>query len=49
MGPFDLLSQRIAKVNKQGQPDVYQFDNLPQPFRIQVAHIWNSAIGQYPK
>ena len=25
--------------------DVYQYDTLPAPFRVQVIHIWESAIG----
>lgn len=27
--------------------DVYQYDSLPKAFRIQVAHIWKTAIGPY--
>jgi hypothetical protein len=44
---FDLLSQRKKNASKQGQQDVYTYDNLPDAFRVQVAHIWGSSIGAY--
>lgn len=28
-------------------PDVYRYDDLPQPLRAQVIHIWASAIGAW--
>jgi hypothetical protein len=27
-------------------PDVYQYDEFPNPFRVQVVHIWIEAIGR---
>lgn len=27
-------------------PDVYQYDEFPNPFRVQVVHIWIAAIGR---
>lgn len=32
-------------MSQSGQNDVYQYDNLPTEFRVQVAHIWKDAIG----
>ena len=34
-------------LESQGKPDVYQYDQLPEAFRIQVVHIWRATIGQY--
>lgn len=31
----------------QGQEDVFQYDTLPDPFRIQVIHIWHDALGRW--
>lgn len=47
MAVFDLFSKRKKQVAAQGKPDVYQYDVLPQPLRIQIVHIWRAAIGQY--
>jgi hypothetical protein len=43
----DLFSKRAAKAARAGTPDVYQYDELPQAFRVQVVHIWQRAIGDY--
>lgn len=44
MSIFDLYSKRrnqqIGKV-----PDVYQYDDIPDPLRVQVVHIWRTAFG----
>jgi hypothetical protein len=47
MAIYDLFSKRKKIREKEGQVDVYQYDSLPQPFRVQVVHIWNSAIGKF--
>lgn len=44
---FETFSKRKRKLQKAGQQDVYQYDVLPQAFRVQVLHIWNSALGKY--
>jgi hypothetical protein len=46
---YETFSKRQHDLERAGQPDVYQYDSLPQVFRIQVIHIWNSAIGQYSR
>jgi hypothetical protein len=41
---FDLYSKR--KKRERGEiPDVYQYTDIPNPFRVQVVHIWKSAFG----
>jgi|KBSMisStaDraftv2_1062788.scaffolds.fasta_scaffold176677_2 uncharacterized protein DUF7014/AbiJ-like protein len=47
MAIFETFSKRQKRLERAGQQDVYQYDNLSQPFRVQVVHIWNSAIGNY--
>jgi hypothetical protein len=44
---FETYSQRRRREGSQGAQDVYLYDDLPAPFRVQVIHIWNSAIGQF--
>jgi hypothetical protein len=43
----DIFSKRKKRLEKAEKPDVYQYDSLPQAFRVQVAHIWRDAIGPY--
>lgn len=38
MGIFDLYSKRRKK-EREEQPDVYQYDKIPEKFRVQVIHI----------
>jgi hypothetical protein len=47
MGIVDIFSKRKKQQESQGKPDVYQYDEIPTPLRIQVVHIWRAAIGQY--
>jgi hypothetical protein len=47
MAIFDLFSKRKKRQESQGKPDVYQYAVIPQPFRIQVVHIWNAALGPW--
>jgi len=47
MPVFETFSRRQAKRAEAGKADVYQYESLPQPFRVQVAHIWRAAIGPY--
>lgn len=43
----DFFSRRMARAAKTGKPDVYQYDELPDTFRVQVVHIWQRALGDY--
>jgi len=44
---YELLSRRTKRRDEAGRPDVYQYDNLPLEFRVQVIHIWVDAIGPW--
>lgn len=44
MGIFDLFSKR-QKRNRGEVPDVYTYDAVPQPLRVQIVHIWQDALG----
>lgn len=41
---IDLFSKRKAK--ERGEiSDIYSYDEIPQPLRIQIIHIWNETLG----
>jgi hypothetical protein len=42
-----LFSKRKKLQGSKGKPDVYQYDEIPQPLRVQIAHIWGAAIGPW--
>ena len=37
----------MARAAKAGMSDTYQYTDLPKPFRVQVVHIWNRAVGDF--
>lgn len=43
----DIFSRRAARAAKAGTADVYQYDDLPDAFRVQVVHIWQRALGDF--
>lgn len=45
MAIFDLFSKRQKKL-RGDVPDVYVYDNLPQPLRVQIVHIWADTLGK---
>jgi hypothetical protein len=47
MGIYETFSKRQKKRERKAQLDVYQYETLPEAFRIQVAHIWKTALGPY--
>jgi hypothetical protein len=47
MDIWETFSKRQKRRERAGKQDVYQYDDLPAPFRMQVCHIWNTAIGIY--
>ena len=47
MGIWETFSKRQKRLQRAGKQDVYQYDDLPAPFRMQVCHIWRTAIGRY--
>jgi hypothetical protein len=44
MGVFDLFSKRQKKL-RGDVPDVYTYDKIPQPLRVQIVHIWRDTLG----
>jgi hypothetical protein len=44
MAVFDLFSKR-QRAMKGDVPDVYVYDNVPQPLRVQIVHIIVDALG----
>lgn len=44
MGVQDLFSKRQKRL-RGDVPDVYTYDSLPQPLRVQIIHIWRETLG----
>ncbi len=44
MPVFDLFSKRLKKLRGE-TPDVYIYDDLPKPLRVQIVHIWLKTLG----
>lgn len=44
MGIFDLFSKRQRRARGE-MPDVYVYDELPQPLRVQIVHIIQDSFG----
>jgi hypothetical protein len=42
---YETFSKRKLAAARAGAPDVYQYDSLPVPLRVQIVHIWNGALG----
>jgi hypothetical protein len=47
MAVWDIFSKRQKRREQAGQEDVFQYEDLPQPFRNQVIHIWVDALGRW--
>lgn len=47
MKVFELFSKRKKKKNLSGKVDVYEYDKIPNEFRVQVIHIWDDALGPF--
>ena len=41
---FDIFSKRQKRLRGE-VPDVYTYDNLPNPLRVQIVHIWTDTLG----
>jgi hypothetical protein len=41
---FDLFSKRQKRLRGE-IPDVYQYENMPEPLRVQIVHIITDALG----
>jgi hypothetical protein len=46
---FERFSTRQKRIEKAGKQDVYQYDDFPKQFRVQVTYILTSALGRYVK
>ena len=44
MSIFDLFSKRQKKL-RGDVPDVYTYDKIPQPLKVQIVHIWQDTLG----
>jgi hypothetical protein len=44
MATFPLYSKRQKQLRGE-VPDVYVYDTFPNPFRVQVVHIWHDTLG----
>jgi hypothetical protein len=47
MGVLNLYSKRQKAAMNAGKPDVYTYDDLPVPLRIQIIHLWRDVFGRY--
>ena len=45
MAIIDLFSKRKKRAEKGAATDVYQYDELPKPLRVQISLIWDASIG----
>ena len=43
MPVFDIFSKRQKKLRGE-MPDVYDYDDLPKPLRVQIVHIWRDTL-----
>ena len=44
---WETFSKRKKRLERAGTQDVYQYEALPQQFRVQVVQIWDVAIGRF--
>lgn len=47
MGVFDTYSKRRKRQESHGEPEVYQYEDVPAKLRIQIAQIWRDALGRW--
>ncbi|MEI9409911.1 STM4504/CBY_0614 family protein [Mesorhizobium salmacidum] len=45
MSIFDIFSKRQKRLRGE-MPDIYQYEMIPQPLRVQIVHILRDAIGE---
>lgn len=44
VGVFDIYSKRQKELRGE-VPDVYTYDNIPPPLKVQIIYIWNETLG----
>lgn len=47
MAIYETYAVRKRAAQRAGQPDVYQYEELPPFLRKQIVMIWDEAIGRY--
>lgn len=47
MAIWDVFSKRESRRARQGIEDVFQYEELPEAFRVQVAHIFADVLGRW--
>lgn len=47
MGIFETFTKRMRRKEREGRTEVYQYDTLPRALRVQIIHIWTTAVGAY--
>lgn len=47
MAIFDLRSRREKRKHDAGKEDVLRYDDLPEPFRVQVTYLFHELLGNY--
>lgn len=45
MGILELFSKRQKRLRGE-VPDIFVYDRIPEPLRVQTIHIWRDAIGE---
>ncbi len=43
---FDTFAKRMKRSRDAGKPVIYKYDELPQPLRVQIAHILRDTISE---
>src|SRR6266567_7053304 len=44
MSIFEIFSKRQKRL-RGDVPDVYTYDDIPEPLRVQIIHIWHDVLG----
>jgi hypothetical protein len=47
MPVFELFSSRKKQANNAGKADVYQYETIPHPLKVQIAHVLRDSMGNY--
>ena len=44
---YETFSKRKKRLANAGKTEIYQYENLPGAFRVQVVHIWRDSLGRF--
>ena len=45
MATIDIYSKRKKRREDGDAPDVYSYDTIPKPLRVQIVHLWRDGFG----